>query len=619
MEAENTFRNSFAKEIEGYLNNKRCLYEAEGRREYLPLVDQALNLIKNMRNSTTTDSSVQSTTFDRPSEKMYHYAEGEAIDCAICIEHVEVIHAQVRLSCGHIYHLNCLGSHFNHSGDYKCPYCRIEVDKFAKQPRIWEHPVHGPPQPQNQIDTNDMPHPGELDFANFQRGVLQVVNSIFGGRLNLGHPFRNDNGTEEDYDNEDDSPSEIDDEIYETRYVESNDSDSSDDSDESEEDHEYDRGTGNTFGPPRNPYYSSSNETLTSSGRRTYPRGATHAGNDRIVGVRSSRVELLEDTDNLSTTLQDSIRSRSISRNRPHPDPISGSAFRSRPPSFSREITPRSEVNEMSRYRNDNYYPQRSDYINMPRIHDQDTFRDVNSNDESSIYNNHLNNVSSSNLSTSNQSNEQIYNNANNGHHFLNTLPQAIINASQSSTTSSNYHNSNPYRTTTDSEFEFSNALYRHASTTSRLRNMYQDDSTADDLMDDESVSSSSSEEEDSDDDQDEDESMFTNWDASNNMDTSDDSDSEGEGYRQSFSRRSSSSSASPAVSSSEEDENDNESVVTTSTSNSRPEINQQWYKPWSWYNQSDSLALASTVTSNASTIASPDSESTISSGDDFE
>ena len=105
-----------------------------------------------------------------------------------------------------------------------------------------------------------------------------------------------------------------------------------------------------------------------------------------------------------------------------------------------------------------------------------------------------------------------MYNNADNGHHFLNTLPQAIINASHSSTMPSNYHNSNPYRTPTDSEFEFSNALYRHASTTSRLRNMYQDDSTTDDLMDDESESSSSSSSsEDSDDDQDEDEVMF-NW-----------------------------------------------------------------------------------------------------------
>jgi len=59
MEAENTLRNSFAKEIEGYLNNKRCLYEAEGRREYLPLVDQALNLIRNMRDVVTAESSAQ--------------------------------------------------------------------------------------------------------------------------------------------------------------------------------------------------------------------------------------------------------------------------------------------------------------------------------------------------------------------------------------------------------------------------------------------------------------------------------------------------------------------------------------------------------------------------------
>ena len=54
-------------------------------------------------------SACSNPTFDRPSEKMYHYAEGEAIDCVICIEHVEENHAQVRLSCGHIYHLNCLG------------------------------------------------------------------------------------------------------------------------------------------------------------------------------------------------------------------------------------------------------------------------------------------------------------------------------------------------------------------------------------------------------------------------------------------------------------------------------------------------------------------------------
>lgn len=54
-------------------------------------------------------SSPSQYTFDRLPGKMYHYAEGEVIDCAICIEQVEAKQAQVRLSCGHIYHLNCLG------------------------------------------------------------------------------------------------------------------------------------------------------------------------------------------------------------------------------------------------------------------------------------------------------------------------------------------------------------------------------------------------------------------------------------------------------------------------------------------------------------------------------
>ncbi|EXX58003.1 hypothetical protein RirG_201820 [Rhizophagus irregularis DAOM 197198w] len=460
-------------------------------------------------------------------------------------------------------------------GDYKCPYCRIEVDKYAKQPRIWEHPVNGPPQTQNQIDAADMPHPGELDFANFQRGVLQVVNSLFGGRLNLGHPFRNDNGTEEDYyDNDDDSPSENDDPIYDPRYVGSNDSESSDDSDESDDDHEYDHDSNIGFRSQRNSYYSSSNEALSSSARRTNPR----------------------------LSMDSTIRTRSISRNRPRPDSMSRP---SRPSSFVPDTTPRSEVNEMSRYRNDDYYPQRPDFINMPRFRGQDIYRNDISNNERIVYHGQLNNSP-----TNNQSNEQTYNNANNGH-FFNTLPQTIINASQQSTMSSNYHNSSLYRTPTDSEFEFSNALYRHASTSSRLRNMYQDGSTTDDLMDGESDSSNSSSE-DSDDD---DEVMFT--DASNDMDTSDDDDdseSENESYRRNFSHRSSLSSISPVSSDDEEEnENDNESIVTTSTNNSRPD--QQWYKPWSWYNN-DTSTLNQTTT-RTSNISASDTDATISSGDD--
>src|SRR5437660_11769750 len=100
-------------------------------------------------------------------------------------------------------------------------------------------------------------------------------------------------------------------------------------------------------------------------------------------------------------------------------------------------------------------------------------------------------------------------------------------------------------------------------------------------------------------------------------MDTSDDdSGSEDEGYRRSFSHRSSSSSISPVSSSSEdeenENENDNESIVTTSTNNSRPEINQQWYKPWSWYNSNQDVLTTSTT-------SEPDSDATISSCEDFE
>lgn len=304
----------------------------------------------------------------------------------------------------------------------------------------------------------------------------------------------------------------------------------------------------------------------------------------------------------------------------------------------------------MSRYRNDDYYPQRPDFINMPRFRGQDIYRNDISNNERIVYHGQLNNSST----TNNQSNEQTYNNANNGH-FFNTLPQTIINASQQSTMSSNYHNSSLYRTPTDSEFEFSNALYRHASTSSRLRNMYQDGSTTDDLMDGESDSSNSS----SEDSDDEDEVMFTgsfNWgekicviyyfidiivikeiflflffgififslliitkDASNDMDTSDDDDSESEneGYRRSFSHRSSLSSISPVSSDDEEgNENDNESIVTTSTNNSRPD--QQWYKPWSWYNN-DTSTLNQTTT-RTTTISASDTDATISSGeDDFE
>lgn len=105
--------------------------------------------------------------------------------------------------------------------------------------------------------------------------------------------------------------------------------------------------------------------------------------------------------------------------------------------------------------------------------------------------------------------------------------------------------------------------------------------------------------------------------DASNDMDTSDDDDdseSENESYRRNFSHRSSLSSISPVSSDDEEEnENDNESIVTTSTNNSRPD--QQWYKPWSWYNN-DTSTLNQTTT-RTSNISASDTDATISSGDD--
>ncbi|CAH1764961.1 15442_t:CDS:10, partial [Entrophospora sp. SA101] len=192
---------------------------------------------------------------DRPQEKMYHYAEGETIDCAICIEQVESKHAQVRLSC-----------------DYKCPYCRLEVEKIVKQPRSWEFPINGHPNSQNINDSAEMPHPGELDFANFQRGVLQVVNSIFRGRLNLGHPFRNDNDPEDDFfetDNDDNS-THGQDEINQRNNVNLLEiTDNEDDDNSSDEDGDFDTNDSmNHYRTFTTSYYNSSSENLPSQIRR---------------------------------------------------------------------------------------------------------------------------------------------------------------------------------------------------------------------------------------------------------------------------------------------------------------------------------------------------------------
>ncbi|CAG8496493.1 12911_t:CDS:2 [Acaulospora colombiana] len=632
--------NSYIREIEGYLNNKRIMCEAEGRRDFIPLIDRTVQMVRSIKYplapETTSSMNVNEQgksssqhTFERPPEKMYHYAEGEAIDCAICIEQVEAKHAQ--------------------------------VEKYVKQPRTWEHPLSSPPTPQNLSEPNDMPHPGELDFANFQRvlvfkvilnfeGVLQVVNSIFGGRLNLGHPFRNDNGAEEDFfDNEDNSDdvSDVDQVDYEPRFegvhdhLENYDSDSDDESNSSEEDLEYDQNNSHRYRSHRNSQYNGSTDNLSMQGRRA--RLVMHASNSRIDDLPDG-VGNDDDQDNIDHR-QQGRESRSILRERRERD---ASSMRSCSPSLSRHRSDPPRNNYHS------YYLER-EREDSRRVSSRDSEMDGTSlsrHDSSSSFIEHATQmlyerspsyferpISDRSRSTSTvleelqrpnglpqrandlpryddnarrnerrndddprgstpsyvRGEEPLYNNTNRLS-FMNTLPQTILNASQNSSTSTTYG------TQSDSEYEFSNALYRHATTTSRLRNMYQDDSTTEEGIDSE-TSSSSSEHSEAEDDQDDDEVMFT-------------------GYRRCFSRQSTSSLESPIFSSSDgEDEDDAASVATTASNISPPRsgTDQHWYKPWSWYaNHTTDSKSTSKTASRESTVNEVDSDATISSGDEL-
>ncbi|CAG8446351.1 5318_t:CDS:2 [Scutellospora calospora] len=615
----NTTITSYIKEIEGYLNNKRILYEAEGRREFVPLIDRTVQMIRLIKDPGTTEghsnvteqSNNRSSTqcnFERPPEKMYHYAEGEAIDCAICIEQVEPKHAQVRLSCGHIYHLNCLGSHFNHSGDFKCPYCRLEVESYAKQPRTWEYPPNGPPTPQNINDHNDIPHPGELDFANFQRGVLQVVNSIFGGRLNLGHPFRDDNGAEDDYlDDEDDATdfSDSDRIVYEIANVGDpyNNSETDTDEDSNSSDEDYGQNEPISNDDRLRSHFSSDSSEHSSSGRRA--RLVMHASNSRIdnehddLGNRSSHERNVQGRRS---------RSPSISHQRSHPinstrinytyysdrdcDDMysrnnnnlnstkdneiresSNRINRSRPINFLNELQI-TDSTDSSRYRNDtDSHNPKSIINNFSRYPDDNICDETPRNYEQF---NHSSLDSSSNI----RNDETFYNNSNNRLGFGNSLPQTIFNAPQHSTQQhSTLSSRTHYASQSDSESEFTNTLYRHKSSSFRLRNMYQEDSTtAEEIMDDTG------------------------------------SNTEDEDYRRYSSRRSSSSSCLPTFSSSDEGYEEDNISTTSLSSPIRHETNQLWYKPWSWYNNNH---LPGTASSTASAVADVDSDATISSGDE--
>ncbi|CAJ0758536.1 8469_t:CDS:10 [Entrophospora sp. SA101] len=215
-------------------------------------------MLKVMKEEAATNTTISSTP--TAAEKMYHYAEGETIDCAICIEQVESKHAQVRLS----------------------------LEKIVKQPRSWEFPINGHPNSQNINDSAEMPHPGELDFANFQRGVLQVVNSIFRGRLNLGHPFRNDNDPEDDF--------------FETDKNNVNlleITDNEDDDNSSDEDGDFDTNDSmNHYRTFTTSYYNSSSENLPSQIRRNgrIMHSPTNDSNNRFY-----------DNDNLSRSLSSTL------------------------------------------------------------------------------------------------------------------------------------------------------------------------------------------------------------------------------------------------------------------------------------------------------------------------
>ncbi|CAG8659339.1 16823_t:CDS:2 [Cetraspora pellucida] len=619
--SHNTTINSYIKEIEGYLNNKRILYEAEGRREFVPLIDRTVQMIRLIKDPGTTEGQSDVTeqsnnrsstqgTFDRPPEKMYHYADGEAIDCAICIEQIEPKHAQVRLSC-----------------DFKCPYCRLEVESYAKQPRTWEYPPNGPPTPQNLNDHNDMSHPGELDFANFQRGVLQVVNSIFGGRLNLGHPFRDDNGVEDDYLDEDDDASDFSDSdriVYEIANggdpYNNSESDSDDDSNSSNEDYGQNEPINNE--DRIRSHYSNDSSENSSSGRRA--RLVMHASNSRIDDSSVIRDNVHDDQGNRSSQERHvrERRSRSPSISRQRSDPINSTMVnystyysnRDRDDLYSRssnnlssikdhevgESSNRmdrnctvnfldglqiSDTNDSSRHRNDDSRSIKSNINDFSRYND-------NGYDETSRNYEHYNQGSLESLSNV-RNDGTFYNNSNNRHGFSNSLSQNIFNTSQHSTqqhsTLSSQLNRTHYGSQSDSENEFTNTICRHKSTSFRLRSMYQEDSTtAEEVMDD--TDSSSSSPENSDEDQDEDEVMFT--DAGNDMDTTDNEDTEDEDYRR-------------------YDENN---ISPTRSLPIRHETNQLWYKPWSWYNNNH---ISGTASSATSAVADVDSDATISSGDE--
>ncbi|CAG8477794.1 19287_t:CDS:10 [Racocetra fulgida] len=472
--SHNTTINSYIKEIEGYLNNKRILYEAEGRREFVPLIDRTVQMIRLIKDPGTTEghsnvteqSNRSSTqrTFDRPPEKMYHYADGEAIDCAICIEQVEPKHAQVRLSC-----------------DFKCPYCRLEVESYAKQPRTWEYPPNGPPTPQNLNDHNDMSHPGELDFANFQRDDYldeddfsdsdRIVYEIANG----GDPYNN------------------------------SETDSDDDSNSSNEDYGQNEPINNED-RIRSHYNNDSSEN-SSSGRRA--RLVMHASNSRIddpiVIIRDSEHD---DQGNRSSQERHvrERRSRSPSISHQRSDPINSTianystyySDRDRDDLYSRSSNNLSSIKdneggELDRNRTVNFL----DGLQISDTNDSSRYR----NDDSRSIKSNINDFS--------RYNDNGYDGTSRSYDHYN---QSSLDSSSNVRNDGTFYNNSNNRHGFNSENEFTNTISRHKPSF-RLRNMYQEDSTtAEEVMDD------------------------TDSNAGNDMDTTDNEDTEDEDFRRCFS-----------------------------------------------------------------------------------
>lgn len=65
METDKNTVNSYIKEIEGYLDKKRVLYEAEGKRDFVPLIDRTVQMLRTIKDTVSETSSAEQRYFLR--------------------------------------------------------------------------------------------------------------------------------------------------------------------------------------------------------------------------------------------------------------------------------------------------------------------------------------------------------------------------------------------------------------------------------------------------------------------------------------------------------------------------------------------------------------------------